>query len=268
NPTPFICRFTLLPQAQARLRLDLDAVNLNRWCYPREGACLKPTVSGGRVDLRDVHRLVLKVLYKGPELARWCMTQIRAPVEQPEALTRPLLPDGPLLDELGQATWMDWTGKTPDAATATNRIRSQWEHRAEVTVPAGRSAWGGWAERRVEATGFFRTHHDGMRWWLVDPDGCLFWSTGPSCVRPEIETYVGGLADAVSWMPPAAGDFAACHRGQDLAGVEGSLSDHRVDFLVANLIRTFGPADWRRRWEELVMPLLRGIGFNTLGNWS
>jgi hypothetical protein len=41
-----------------------------------------------------------------------------------------------------------------------------------------------------------------------------------------------------------------------------------VSFLTANLIRAFGPEHWRQRWEELVFPLMREIGFNSCGNWS
>ena len=35
-----------------------------------------------------------------------------------------------------------------------------------------------WTGERFEATGFFRTEHDGQRWWLVTPNGKPFWSIG------------------------------------------------------------------------------------------
>lgn len=50
------------------------------------------------------------------------------------------------------------------------------------TIPAMDSAeldrFGGWKAKSFEATGFFRTHHDGSRWWLVTPDGHAFISFG------------------------------------------------------------------------------------------
>lgn len=141
NPKPFVCRFTLLPCAQARLRLDLAALNLNRWRYPREGACLKPTVSGGRVELTRVNRIVLKVLYKGPEIARWCMTPLLASVDEPPVLREPLLPKGPLLDELGQATWLRWPGRTNDAAELKARLLAQLARAGTAHAHAGLSAW-------------------------------------------------------------------------------------------------------------------------------
>jgi hypothetical protein len=38
--------------------------------------------------------------------------------------------------------------------------------------------FGGWTGRQFEATGFFRTEHDGQRWWLVTPEGNAFISFG------------------------------------------------------------------------------------------
>ncbi len=41
-----------------------------------------------------------------------------------------------------------------------------------------RDRFGGWTGKRFEATGFFRTEHDGKRWWLVTPEGNAFISLG------------------------------------------------------------------------------------------
>lgn len=38
--------------------------------------------------------------------------------------------------------------------------------------------FGGWKARKFEATGFFRTHHDGERWWIATPEGNAFLSFG------------------------------------------------------------------------------------------
>ena len=50
------------------------------------------------------------------------------------------------------------------------------------TIPVIDSAdldrFGGWKAKSFEATGFFRTHHDGSRWWLVTPEGHPFLSFG------------------------------------------------------------------------------------------
>jgi hypothetical protein len=257
NDRPFMCRFTLLPQAQARLRFNTEALNMNRWRYHREGACLKPTIGGWRVDPARVDRLVLKVLYKAPGTVRWCMTPLRAAKDEPPLLAAPLLPKGVLLDELGQTTLGDWLGKTRDAHELVTRLRQQ----AAGGADSGR---GGRVDRKTAGTGFFRTHHDGRRWWLVDPDGCFFWSTGPDCVKPSCESNIRLLHDALAWLPPRTGEFADAFQGEHKDS-GGELE--AFDYLKANLIRAFG-GDWHAQWQRMVWPLLRGLGFNTAGNWS
>ena len=260
---PFVCRFTLLPKTQARLRFDTNALAFNRWRYCREGGCLKPTIGGWRVDPARVTRIVLKVLYKAPGPARWCMTPLRTAETEPPLLTDPIILGAPLLDELGQATFRDWPGKTRDAAEMLARLSeqaAQSAHTARRGAASSVSRWGGCATRAHDATGFFRTQRAGDRWWLVDPDGCLFWSVGPDCVAPQIESNIRLLHKALASLPPREGEFAACYGVQD-------AENEPFDYLVANLIRAFGE-NWREHWSGLVYPLVRGIGFNTCGNWS
>lgn len=52
------------------------------------------------------------------------------------------------------------------------------------------SPYGGWARSRQKATGFFRTANIRGRWWLVDPDGCLFLSAGVCSVNDSM--FAGG----------------------------------------------------------------------------
>ncbi len=267
SPNPFMCRFTLLPRTQARLRFNTEALAFNRWRYSREGGCLKPTIGGWRVDPAAVERIILKILYKAPGPAHWCMTPLRATSDVPPVLTSPVILKAPLLDHLGQATFRDWPEKTADEATLIDRLNEQLADSTKQHKPAGGSMWGGWGERKIEATGFFRTHHDGSRWWLVDPDGHLFWSVGPDCVRPKIESNIQHLHSALAWLPPRENGFADCLGPLDLFDLTQSGENEPCDFLVANFIRAFGQ-NWHERWLQVVFPLMRGLGFNTCGNWS
>jgi hypothetical protein len=258
---PLMCRFTLLPFTQARLRFPLEAMNFNRWRYDREGGCLKPTIGGWHVDRSRVDRVVLKVLYKGPGPARWCMNPLRLCREEPPLLTEPVILGAPLLDSLGQATFRDWPGKTRDFGELRARLEHQLADAPHQSAPASFSRWGGWLDRRVEASGFFRTHHDDSRWWLVDPDGCLFWSVGPDCAAPVVNSNIRLLHGALEWLPPREGEFADCFG-------RASGENEPFDFLVANFIRVFGPEKWRDAWTDIVCATLRRVGFNTFGNWS
>jgi len=257
----FTLHFGALNQCSARIRMPLSVVDQNRWMLGREGAWLKPICGGSRVDLAEVDRMTFTVLRKSPRPVRWCLTPFEATTGEPPRLAARLLPKGPLLDELGQSTLHEWPGKSRSAAEVTARLRAQAGAAPQQRWPEGFSCWGGWAELQVEATGFFRTHHDGARWWLVDPAGHLFWSAGQDCVRSQITATYEGLEAALAWMPDPSGEHAAVHGGDSWGG-------RNINYLAANFIRAFGPTAWHDRWAEIALAELRRAGLNTVGNWS
>jgi len=73
-------------------------------------------------------------------------------------------------------------------ATAKLLVKGKWRDQNTVTpgdlkgfVPAANvrlSRYGGLAARRFKATGFFHTRKINGRWWIIDPDGCLFITVG------------------------------------------------------------------------------------------
>ena len=284
--------YGLLNQCSARMRVPLEAVNQNRWRYEREGAWLKPCCFGARVDLRMVDRLTIRVNYKSAHPVRWCMTPVVAVAEAPPRLETPVLPRGPLLDQLGQSTLHEWPAKSRRPEEVTARLHIQLEAAPAQRRPEEFSRWGGWKDKRLEAvgqasqpaawrpwgrlpslppvgqafqpaaqhTGFFHTHHDGQRWWLVDPDGYAFWSSGLDCVRVDTAAACGGLEAALSWMPDPAGPY------REIYDRRGAIPS--INYLVANLIRAFGPDAWYDKWATIVLAHLRSWGFNTVANWS
>ena len=252
--------FGLLNQCSARMRMPLDSTDLNRWRYPREGAFLKPRCGGDRIDLTKVDRILLSIEFKSYLPSRWCMTPIKAVNQQPPELTRLTLPKGPLLDEMGQSTLQDWATRSKDSTEVTARLMQQLAEAPNQHLPAKFSRWGGWSGRTFEASGFFRTHREAERWWLVDPDGHAFWSAGMDCVRPDTTAAIAGLEPAMTWLPDQTGEFAAAYES-----VENGIA---FNYLVANLIRAFGPADWYAKWAEITIGELRRTGFNTVANWS
>ena len=69
--------------------LSICGIIQNRWGIDREGAFLKPRVSGDRVDLSQVDRMSLYVVRKEPGQIRWCMTDFIATA----TASMPELPD-------------------------------------------------------------------------------------------------------------------------------------------------------------------------------
>lgn len=258
----FHFRFGGLNQCSLRLRMPLSLVDQNRWGIEREGAFLKPRCSGDRVDLAKVDRLTFKVSRKSPLPARWCMTDLTYSSGEVEKLAQPILPKGPLLDELGQSTLHEWPAKTRTVAELQARLRAQLEAAPKQAWPDTFSRWGGWKARRLtKPPGFFRTHFDGKRWWLVDPDGFAFWSAGLDCVRVDTMARYDGLEAALKWLPET-GEF------KDALSIREGREGKFVNYLAANFIRTFGPEAWRQNWAAIALAELRRLRFNTVGNWS
>ena len=252
--------YAVLHQAEARMRAQTAATNQNRWQFPREGAWLKPMAYGARVDLARVDRMRIRVLRKSDEPVRWCQTAVTCTVEEPPLLTTPRLPKGALVDPFGQSTVHDWPAKTRDESALVTRLQGQLESASAHAWPASFSKWGGLAARRSQARGFFRTHHDGTRWWLLDPDGHPFWSAGLNSVTVDTAASYDGLEKALAWLPPADGPFKEIY-------AQPPGRSPTINYLAANFIRAFGPA-WRERWNSIVMGELRRLGFNTVANWS
>jgi len=258
----FTLTYAALNQCAARMRMRAEAVNQNRWRFDREAAWLKPMCGGQRVDLARVDRMTIKVLRKSGRPVRWCLTPVTATATEPALLVKPVLPKGPLLDELGQSRMADWPTKSRSADEVTARLKGQLAHAGEQRWPGMFSPWGGLkVAKPFDATGFFRTQHDGQRWWLVDPNGYPFWSAGMDCVRVDTPGAFRGLESALSWMPERNGPYRAVYAGRP-DGLE------TINYLAANFIRAFGPDAWYERWTTIALAELRRLGFNTVGNWS
>ncbi len=255
-----------LCQCAYRVRLPLSLTDQNRWGIDREGAFLKPRVGGDRVDPAKVDRMRVFVYRKSPRPARWCMTEFTAAEEEVELLTEPALPKGPLLDELGQSTLHDWPAKSRTVAEVTSRIRAQRDNAPSLQWPETFSRWGGWKARRLtRGEGFFRTHYDGKRWWLVDPDGYAFWSAGLDCVRVDTTAHYDLIETALSWLPEGDPEFREIF---DTRTARTGRVMKSINYLAANMIRSFGAGAWRERWAEIALAQMRRLRFNTVGNWS
>jgi hypothetical protein len=254
-----------LPQCSFRVRLVLELVDQRRWRMEREGAFLKPMCAGDRVDLAQVDRMQFTVLHKRPGPVRWCMTPLRAAPGEVEKIAAPVLPKGKLLDEMGQSTLHEWPGKTRSLDELKKRIQSQWEDAPKQSWPEEFTRWGGWKRKKLtEGKGFFRTHNDGKRWWLVDPDGYAYWSAGLDCVRVDTDGRYDGLESALTWLPDPSGEFREIFGTVERRRLEGKF----INYLAANMIRALGPTGWREKWAKIALAEMKRLRFNTVANWS
>lgn len=252
--------FGVLNQCSLRVRLPLYLVDQNTWRIPRDGAFLKPMCWGDRVDLAKVDRMKFYIDRKSDETAKFCITSVVATIEEVGVIDHPVLPKGKLLDEIGQSTIHNWQGKTGSLEDMKSNLRKRLDESNHM-LPDDFSTWGGCKSKRIDkGSGFFKVHRDDNRWWLVDPDGYLFWSAGIDSVRVDTSANINLLEDALSFIPSDIGDFSEIFNNRD-----GQM---HINYLAANYIRTFGKHDWMEKWATIALDELKRLRFNTVGNWS
>jgi len=163
----------------------------------------------------------------------------------------------PLVDEFGQWIPAEWPGK----AKTSDDLRTAWKEE-EDTLQTGNlnvSKYGGFLDTKSKATGFFRVEKIDGRWWFVDPEGHLFFSSGSCCISSGYSfSRVEGREYIFTTMPPT--DEIASSNQQTGRGLTTS-------FYTWNLYRRFG-SDWYQKWADLTVRRMENWGINTIGNWS
>ena len=255
-----IVRFGLLPRYRTNLYIDmnwLDGHILFPGHIPGE---LKVVCHGSRIARSEIARAELVSMPVFHDIA----VKLES-LELSDTPCRAELPEGEkLVDEMGQYIPKDWAGKMPYVEAMVQAIHAQAAR--PDSYPLNWTKWGGDAARKMgEGTGFFTKVKKDGRWYLLDPDGRAFFSQGPDCVVARADARVDGLEPLLAYDPgddpvlvePMAHDWGENDRGR------GRL----ISYERANLMRAFG-ADWSERWKAMITAQLKGMGMNTLGNWT
>lgn len=97
------------------------------------------------------------------------------------------------MSHLGGTLWLFGFLLTASCLLKAGTVESSdagrsWKEREVEAVPEARNPdrlnrFGGDARYRTAATGFFRVTKESGKWWLIDPDGHLFFSVGLNSVR-------------------------------------------------------------------------------------
>lgn len=154
----------------------------------------------------------------------------------------------PFVDKFGQYMYGSWPGKTGSVEDIINQKNTEVQDLKNNPGPDDWDKYGGWENGpRLQATGHFRVEKYQGKWWLVDPDGRLFWSQGIDCVIFSQATPVRERENYFTFIP-ANGDFR-----------------------VANLLLKYGNV-WesspRDSAASVIHERLRSWGINTIANWS
>lgn len=159
----------------------------------------------------------------------------------------------PVVDEFGQWVHADWPGKIKSLEQA----QKEWaaEEAGLKGGDFGLCKYGGYLNTKAKATGFFRVEQVDGKWWFVDPDGHLFFSTSSTGMGAGGgDSRLKGREDYFKALPPMDQNPPPGRRPQG-------------GFYTWNLQRRHGE-QWRTKWADLLFKRLDAWGMNTIGNWS
>jgi hypothetical protein len=176
----------------------------------------------------------------------------------------------PMIDEFGQYRHREWPGKTH----SLEELLAHGEmEEVDLNSHPGPESWdryGGWtAGPQLEATGFFRVEKHEGKWWLVDPEGRLFWSHGICVVGRPQNTIITDREYMYSFLPPKDDPLGQFY---DITNTRrGYYKDYDsfeiYSYSQANLYRKYGE-DWLEKDKERTFRRLRSWGLNTIAGWS
>lgn len=167
----------------------------------------------------------------------------------------------PYLNRFGQVRTDNWPGKLHDEAELKQRSAAEEVVAAKDSGPKSFNRYGGWASGpKLDATGFFRVAKHNGKWWIIDPEGRLFFSQGLNTVGYFASTPLAKREELFEWLPKKEAPMFAA-----MMLMKGKHK--HVSFLRGNLHRTFG-GDWHERGHARIHQRLRRWGINTLGGWS
>jgi len=224
----------------------------------------------GTIDPRNITQFL--VFVSRPEVGHSfeiSTVQATGTYVPPTAWISDAVPFFPFIDTLGQYRHKDWPGKTRSVAELQTRREEERRELAQNPGPKSWDKYGGWATGpNLQTTGFFRTEKVNGKWWLIDPDGHLFFSHGIDCVRSMDYTPIEERENWFEAFPGREAEFAGLTAEQSvLKGHYAGKSVSCFSFLGANLRRKYG-ADWAEAYPKLVHQRLRNWGLNTIANWS
>jgi hypothetical protein len=178
----------------------------------------------------------------------------------------------PFVDKYGQYKHTDWPDRIYSDTDFAERIVKDEAEMKAYPGPADWNKWGGWKDGpKQKATGFFYPAKVDGKWWLVDPDGALFWSYGPTGVGTGGEgSPVTGKENWFEELPSPDGPMAkywGAGKGARFMYYEDGKEWRSYNFGSANAERKYGP-NWREATADSLHRRLRNWGLNTMANWS
>ncbi len=175
----------------------------------------------------------------------------------------------PFVDKYGQYIHKDWKGKIHSDEELKKITAEESKNIAANPGPKDRNKFGGWtAGPQLKATGFFRTEKHNGKWWMVDPEGRLFWTNGVNCVSSDAPNTGVQYRESYFVSLPEEGSPLTQFYSESSWGDHGFYKDRKpykaYNFYKANLHRKYGKK-WLSEFQSLAHARLKNWGLNTIG---
>ena len=178
----------------------------------------------------------------------------------------------PFIDKYGQFKYKEWPGKVHSDDDLKNNAEKEKTDLEAYPGPSDRSKFGGWKSGpKQKATGHFRVEKIGDKWWMVDPEGYLWWSHGVVRVTPSTAvTPLDNRKDYFDFLPEIDSPFAKFYTTRDELlypyYVKRNIQE-TYDFSSSNCYRKYGD-DYYNIFADLAHKRLKSWGLNTIANSS
>ena len=179
----------------------------------------------------------------------------------------------PFVDKYGQFKYKSWPGKVYSDADLQENLKKEEADLDQHPGPDTWSQYGGWKKGpRQEAKGHFYVKKINGKWWMVDPEGYLFWSHGvvrvtPSCGITPLDNRKFYFEDLPAEDDPQYGMFYRLHDELLRPYYTKRNIKETYNFSAANIMRKYGE-DWEDKYADMCHRRLRSWGMNTIANSS
>jgi hypothetical protein len=227
---------------------------------PYPGIVCSPGYAGQKIDLTTVTRVLI-----APAGAHPATQLVMSNVRLLPAINWTSYLTGHI-DAYGQSTLMNWAGKLTDPSQFATRRAA--EESSFGNLLAGQvDSYGGALNLPSQApTGHFHSAKINGKWWLVTPQGHLFFMNGVDGVDPvKPSTLVSGREYQFASLPTTSDPLAQNYlpASQVCQGATGTA----FDFYTSNLQRKYGP-NWSSNYLSTFQQRCQTWGLNAIGSYS
>lgn len=175
----------------------------------------------------------------------------------------------PFVDEFGQFKHKEWSGKVHSLDELIESKEIESEDLLEFPSPKKWNRYGGWLKGpQLHASGHFKTEKVNGKWWLVDPEGRLFWSHGIGSVSAGGATPLSGREHYFTNLP----DTSQFGKFYGKAGPSFPKGYYKGKNMVVRTFRSFAWTlfkkygdTWEKDFNSLMHTRFKSWGMNTIG---